>query len=471
MKYVRVAVIAAAVFGTAAGARAQWGLYGSPEILRLPRVENGAATQPISPVAPGQPAPQPILATSGTYDMRLAAAEPAIPPAPVPPQATPPAPPAQVTPGPSVLDQLLQESGMPGGGPSGYGCAANEAAPCNTCGDDLDCQECFPCPWYVSAAGLILTRNDANRVWTTYETNNNPNQLMNTDDAESDWRGGAEIRLGRSFCCGTWAVEATFWALDDMHGSAGLYSPGGGLSTPLDFSDVMYASDPTGIDPARPVDLFDSADAHMIRRVNEIYNLEINLVRSPMAGCGPLDVDVLAGVRWFRFREHLNFASLNQDGDWWEPSDVGYLDDRIENNLIGGQVGANIAWDLGYRLGLFARPKFGIYNNHIEHRFNAYRGDGELFVPREGSGVVGTYPVESDTDTISFLTEIDVGMDWRFHPQWSAFLGYRLLVATGIGLSDHQFTHYVVDIPELAHIDDNGTLILHGAFAGLKYNF
>jgi hypothetical protein len=377
-------------------------------------------------------------------------------------------------PGPSVLDQLLQESAMPspGCGLPGHGYTTYAPGACDTCGDCLDCQPCFTCPWFVSAAGLILGRNDANRVWTTYETNNNANQLMNTDDADTDWRGGGELRLGRWFCCGTWGVEAVFWGIDNMHGFAGIAAANGGLSTPLDFSDVMYASDPTGLlDPARPVDLFDSADAHYIRRINEIYNLELNVIRSPLSGCGPLDVDILAGVRWFHFREHLAFASLNQDGDWSEPTDVGYLDDRIENNLVGGQVGAHIACNLGYRLGLFARPKFGIYNNHIEHRFNAYRGDGELFVPREGSGVSGTYPVESDTDSLSFLTEVDVGLDWRFHERWTAFLGYRLLVATGIGLADHQFTPYVVDVPELAHIDDNGTLILHGAFAGLRCNF
>jgi hypothetical protein len=62
-------------------------------------------------------------------------------------------------------------------------------------------------------------------------------------------------------------------------------------------------------------------------------------------------------------------------------------------------------------------------------------------------------------------------VDWQFHERWSAFLGYRLLVATGIGLADHQLTPYVVDIPELADIDTNGTLILHGAFAGLTCRF
>jgi hypothetical protein len=40
-----------------------------------------------------------------------------------------------------------------------------------------------------------------------------------------------------------------------------------------------------------------------------------------------------------------------------------------------------------------------------------------------------------------------------------------------VGLADAQIPQYIVDIPEIAHIDSNGDLILHGAFAGLTYNF
>jgi hypothetical protein len=85
--------------------------------------------------------------------------------------------------------------------------------------------------------------------------------------------------------------------------------------------------------------------------------------------------------------------------------------------------------------------------------------------------VVGTYPVNSSTDTVSFLTQIDVGLDWKFTRQWSAQVGYRVVAVSGLGLSDAQIPFYIVDIPAIAEIDRNSDLILHGAFVTLAYNF
>ena len=81
------------------------------------------------------------------------------------------------------------------------------------------------------------------------------------------------------------------------------------------------------------------------------------------------------------------------------------------------------------------------------------------------------YPVAASKDQFSVLAQIDAGLDWRFHPQWRAFAGYRLIAATGIGLADHQFLTYVVDIPEYSRIKSNGNLLLHGAFAGVEFRF
>ncbi|NLX95907.1 MAG: BBP7 family outer membrane beta-barrel protein [Rhodopirellula sp.] len=479
MQYVRVATFATAVLWMVSGASAQYGLSGSPEMLALPAAGGWASGQPSYQTTAYQPLPQPLHATAiPNRVVQTGLAEPAIPPAPSPSQAMPMPTPAQAGPGPSMLNQLLDES-EPACGPGCSGTTIYQYQPyqttgCESYGDCLECQPCEVCPWYITAAGLMMGRNDANKVWTTYETGVNANQLLNTEDAETDWRGGVEIRLGHRFCCGEWAVEGVFWTLDEMRGFAGLAGVAGGgqLSTPLNFEDVRYVSDPDPAAVDRPEYLFDVADAHYLRRINEFYNTEINLLRNATQGCGPLDVDVLFGVRWFRFREHLTFASLDQNGgDWSNGAAVGYLDDSIKNDLVGLQAGLDAGYNLGCSLRLFARPKIGIYNNHIEHSFNAYRGDGEGFTPATGSGVPGTYPVRSEDDVLSFLTEVDLGVEWSFHPQWSAFIGYRVLVATGIGLSDHQFTPYVVDIPELADIDHNGTLVLHGAFAGLSYQF
>ena len=54
-----------------------------------------------------------------------------------------------------------------------YGQAAQGQVACEGAGSrDL---------WYGSANALFMGRSGSNRVFTSYETNNNPNQLMNTD--------------------------------------------------------------------------------------------------------------------------------------------------------------------------------------------------------------------------------------------------------------------------------------------------
>src|SRR5687768_2761322 len=42
------------------------------------------------------------------------------------------------------------------------------------------------CPWFGSIAGLIMTRDRGNRVFTTFDANNINDQLMNTQDADAD---------------------------------------------------------------------------------------------------------------------------------------------------------------------------------------------------------------------------------------------------------------------------------------------
>ncbi len=53
----------------------------------------------------------------------------------------------------------------------------------------------------------------------------------------------------------------------------------------------------------------------------------------------------------------------------------------------------------------------------------------------------------------------------------SARIGYRVVSICGIAEADDQFPQYIVNVPEIAHIDGHANLILHGVFAGLTYNF
>lgn len=355
--------------------------------------------------------------------------------------------------------------------------------PCETCGLP-SCTSCDPpTRWYTSVAGLIMGRNDANRVWFSYQSNNNANQLMHSQDARASWQGGWEVTLGRFLgsgggwdgCqpCSRWAIEATYWGAVEMEGDARV-THDQFVSTPLIFTDVVYA-DPGISDPV--TDLFFGVYEQRLWRRNDFHSVELNLVRhSLVRNQHDLAVDWLWGVRYFRFDEELTFGSRAHDGAWYtSPTEEGYLSDRTENNLVGFQFGFAVDYHLGYNLALRCTPKIGIYNNHIRNRFQAYRGDGAVFGPNPtppvGDPVEGSYPVISTADALAFTTQVDLGLDWQMSSQWSAFVGYRVLVATGIALADNQFPPYVVDIPEIADIDYNGELILHGGFAGLTYRF
>lgn len=459
MKYVRGLTLLLAVSFWASAAQAQYGLYGSPDMLQLPQA--GAQT----------------FAPYGAY--------PSVPPSPY--QATglvshnsvtdlSGRPPAGLLPSPnsSLVDQMLSEIPAPyresGGG--GYADGSGDLTGCSEGCGDISCGGCATCcqpRWYAEGRYLTLAREKCTRLWTTYESGNNPNQLMKTCDTNLAQGHGGEIRLGQRFSCNTWALEAAYWGLSPMSGSSSMTHPNG-VSTPLDFTDVAYAN---AAIPGLPVDLFDGAAEHRIDRACEVHNIEVNLVRlGAHFDCSErCNLDLLLGVRFFRFRDHLRFSSLDAGGAWSTPTDVGILDDQTINSLLGLQIGGDLNYLLCRNLSLSLVPKFGIYGNHMENRFQAFRGDGEAFAPDPGSGVPGSYPVNTNQNVVAFLTEVDLSVDWQMTPCWSAFIGYRLVVAADIALADRQIPPYVVDIPEIEAIDFDGELVLHGAFAGLRYNF
>ena len=265
-----------------------------------------------------------------------------------------------------------------------------------------------------------------------------------------------------------------------MDGFSSQAIAGGSVSTPLQVNDIEFG----GINGTV---YFDSAAQHTVRRQNEFHNIEINLLGSPgvaYAGCGamgcsegygcsPFSMGWALGARYFRFEENFLFGSVDAGRSWGEAGGIyeAYLEDNVRNSLVGFQLGCDLSYNISPKWRIYAAPKFGIYNNHVEHYFSLRRGDGVVANPTAGSGVTGTYPVNSSEDVLSFMSEIDLGLNWQVAPHWSVFLGYRVIVASGIALADNQIPSYVVDIPEIADIDTNGELVLHGAFAGVTVRF
>lgn len=342
-------------------------------------------------------------------------------------------------------------------------------------------ESCFgannQCAWYGGVYALYMSRNKGNRVWTTYDSMNDANQVMNTD-MNMRWEAGGEIRFGRRFCCGTWAIEAAYWTLGNFSGYND-YAMSTGVGTPLRVSEVECA-DSSG--PVNGVDFFDGAQEHKLWRSSDVQNLELMVFNHPFyGGCdgcpSALQLSWGVGARYFRFDEDLRFGTLAAAswgaGSWGQYAGryEAYMNDRIKNSLIGCQLSFTASYNVARTFRLFATPKLGVYNNHIENDFELYRGDGQDFTPTGGSGVSGRYPVHGSKDIAAFLGELDLGMEWNFAANWSATLGYRVTTVNGVGLTDSQIPYYVVDIPEIGNVKSNGTLLLHGVFAGVQYNF
>ncbi len=328
------------------------------------------------------------------------------------------------------------------------------------------------CPWYARVMVFMMGRDEPNRFWTSYETNNNPNQLMHTNDIGLAWRVGGEVRFGRRFgCTSSWAIEAAYWTLEPFEGRTAISHPNG-VSTPINLEYVWFYR--SASDWAMAADLFDNAREHRLTRQDEFHNVEINFLRLHRLADPnfPLDLHWGLGARWLRFEEELLFGSL-RSGSWGAAGgrNEAYIDQELKNDLIGAQLTVDMTYFVHRNWRIFLTPRVGLYNNHIQLDFQVYRGDGTAASAQPGSGMSGTYPVRAKTDTLSFLTQLDAGVEWHFAKRWTAAIGYRAIVATGMGLADHQFPAYLVDLPEVGHIDHNGHLILHGGFASLTVNF
>jgi len=499
MPFLRITVTLFVLTLVCTTAWAQYGLYGAPAPLNYQQMLPAASpySQPYAPQAVPYPPPYATRLSARTTPPKQLPAEPAPPTAPgrAPPPAAPPVD------GPGMVERMLDEAGC------GYGPAASCYGPpscyapaeCGGCGEVAGCGEvgptcgpltrmmnCFeqamihsgdccgdPCcyPWFASASTLVLGRNEPNRLWTTYRTGVEADQLYHFNDIGLEWEWGGEVRVGRKFCrdcctgCYRYGIEGVYWSTEPFSGRLVATDPAT-VSTTLTVGHVEFAGNSAAL-------WFDQALEHRLSRHNEFHNLELNLIRYKM--CAEADTVWDAywtlGFRYFSFDENIVFSTLADPARIPDPNvDEAFIDDLIENDLYGVQFGFHADHYLLSSLLLFVDTKVGLFDNHIDHLFQMYLEDGTV-ADTGSSGVVGTYPVHSTDDVLSFLTQIDVGGEWQISERLAARMGYRVVFITGVGLADHQIPHYVVDVPEIAEIDHNGDLILHGAFAGATYKF
>lgn len=367
--------------------------------------------------------------------------------------------------------QLPSYDGYAGTG--GYGTPAGDGA-CGTCEPCCPPPACEPCPtpctrcWFASLGALFITREPQDSYTFSYDSANEDDQYIDAADADMDFAPGVEATVGWYDCCTNVGFELTYWQL-----------------LPGDESTQMLGADlaPGFLDGIRNYDQLDynggTADAsvnaaqiHRLTRSWDIYNVEANrVIVFRQDGCSSRwRFQSIAGFRYFKFKESLAFVS--------DPSETiidGDLDEyqiniRTDNQLFGFQLGGISERAIGQRWTVRLIGKAGLYNNHITMNYFEGGAAGAAVInngPNAGQEMV----VNASTNDLAFLGEFGAGVTCRVGRCWRLGADYRVLGVTGIALPTDQIYFDTRGINDVRVIDNDASLLLHGAFVRVERSF
>ena len=383
--------------------------------------------------------------------------------------------------------------------------------------------------WFGSIGGLVFNRDFEDDKLLAYPLGLPRTKSLLSTDADPGAIGGVEAIFGRRFCNG-YGIQVNYWGLFSEVGIAEAST--GNPQTTWQTSSLLSYNPGGG---ANPVNTYlNAAASYRIRRTNEFHNIELNFLKystairnydcnpcgfggcgagacgaagcggyggggycdpcgascdpcaqscgqpcgscGSLGGCGcfganprPFRFDLLAGVRFFKFDEDFFFRT-STNGDYVNNVNDIYYDTDIENNLVGFQVGGNVEYCIFPKWKVVGGTRFGIYGNSISQRQQIYGLAGAAYA-NTGAYLNEDYDIRTTKTDVAFLGQLDLGLEYCINCCWSVGFGYRVISVTGVALAPQQIPYDYSDYADAGYIDSNSSLILHGAYARLQYNF
>ena len=139
------------------------------------------------------------------------------------------------------------------------------------------------CPtWFGSTYGLIMTRAGEEDVYLGQSQTFPSSLYLATTDAATDFGGGVEARIGRTFNCCRWGLELGYWGLFPDQDEARVLATAvpGTLQSLHDYTyvwgDFSYGRDQFSV-------ITDAPTLISVRREEEFHNFEVNFVSGQLA--------------------------------------------------------------------------------------------------------------------------------------------------------------------------------------------
>ena len=362
-----------------------------------------------------------------------------------------------------------------------------------------------PCgisPWFGGANLLFLDVEDnSDHAFVIDDTNAMP--VVSLGDLDPDDTAAFDLHFGRYLDNGIYGLDFGYFLFDpdvvEIVNTATL--AGDYRATNTGWNQIDYSG-------TTVYDHFDAARAVRVRRDMRFQGFEANLVsfgkmgsRRVGAGCnqglgrghgigsaiglntacgryggvgGPLSspysrvqVTTSHGLRWFQIDDSFDAtADLATTAAGYAADDLSVNMD-VENNLIGYQFGSTLNYCLNCHWLFNIGAKFGIYANDVE--FTQRIGSESTYATTLFSGAdVST--TESDT-VLAALGELNIGLTYRFSNAWSVQGGYRMLAATGIATATGSIPNDYARLERSSAVYADDSLILHGGYFGVNYNW
>jgi hypothetical protein len=338
--------------------------------------------------------------------------------------------------------------------------------------------------WFGSAGAVFLSRIDGDFKITC---GCNGYDALMYNDAGMPTSAGPSITLGRYLGCeGCYAIQGVYWGLFPGNQSADLYGHGQpGIGSAFDWSGIGYTD---VLDPPA-ADVFDNAQHYRLQRDFEMHNVEVNFLTfstpfgnsgcgagcasGACSGCGSnFRYSFLAGFRYMNFRESMLLSADRDDYVWGNSNHELHYQSEVKNRLAGFQIGARADYQITSCFSAYASAKGGVYGNDMAMSQSVYNDVGYAVVTNSVSSNLGRHVnIHGSEKGVSFLSEFSVGATWDITRCWSLYAGYQVMVATGIAEVGDQIPQQFYQLQENSYIKNDGVLILHGAYAGISYNF
>jgi hypothetical protein len=199
----------------------------------------------------------------------------------------------------------------------------------------------------------------------------------------------------------------------------------------------------------------------------------------PTGACGPtlgaqqscLRLSWLGGVRWFRFRDYLGYATSETDAIFGTGSDDFYYRNDISNDLVGFQLGGLANYCTSRWLNVYAGSRFGVFANFIDYSTYAGTTSTPAIVSSYNPYDNQAFDLNASSTELALLGEGEVGLGLRLSPAITATCGYRLVGVSGVATATGQIPYDFSLLNDVQRIHSDQSLILHGVSIGGMYNW